>query len=94
MPALHYQAQVGQAVTIDLEAMPGAALIWDAPPAPSDCTLSRAEGVQTGADIGGPALQRFILVCRTPGRLELRFEKKRPWEAIVRAVQPVSVDVS
>ena len=98
MPAIdhapmHLQASTGQALTIELESFPGAGLTWQAPAAPAGCSLSAADSQPTGVGVGGPARQRFVLTCHQPGERQLRFELKRPWEAELRAVQPVLVSV-
>ena len=92
-PPIQLQASVAQTLVIELEAMPGAALVWSSPAVPDGCTLTRADSVPDGSGIGGPVRQRFMLVCGAPGRLQLRFELGRPWERVVRAVQPVEVEV-
>lgn len=92
-PPIRLQASVAQTLVIELEAMPGAALVWSPPAAPDGCTLTRADSVPDGSGIGGPARQRFMLVCGTPGQRQLRFELGRPWESVVRAVQQVEVEV-
>ena len=91
---MHLQASAGQALTIELESTPGAGVVWQPPGAPTGCTLSDAGAVPSGSGVGGSATQRFVLVCHQPGERQLRFELKRPWEAEVRAVQPVVVRVS
>lgn len=93
-PPLHLQAGAGQALTIPLEAMPGAGMLWQAPAAPAGCTLTEADRKPAGPGVGGPVLQRFVLTCDAPAEHQLRFEYKRPWEAEVRAVQTVRVRVA
>ena len=90
---LHLHTSAGQALTIELESMPGAGVTWQTPAAPAGCSLTTADSQPAGAGVGGPALQRFVLTCDKPGEHPLRFELKRPWEAEVRAVQPVVVTV-
>jgi hypothetical protein len=94
-PPIDVAAAVGAPVAIELEALPGAALVWAVADAalPTGCTLTRRDNVPAGAGIGGPVRQRFELVCDAPGTHQLRFELKRPWEDVVRAVQEVRVDV-
>lgn len=94
-PPIDLAAGVGAPTTIELEAMPGAALVWALPDAalPAGCTLTRQDSVPAGAGVGGPVRQRFVLTCDAPGTHRLRFELKRPWEDVVRAVQEVRVDV-
>lgn len=99
MPAIdhapmHLQASAGQALTIALQSMPGAGVVWLLPGAPAGCTLSESASQASGAGVGGPSLQHFVLTCSRAGQHHLRFELKRPWEAEVRAVQPVLVTVS
>ena len=100
-PPMVMQAGVGQALVIELSAMPGAGMVWQPPAAPPGCSLSEQDMVQAGGpaggqgagQVGGPARQRFVLTCAKPGRLHLSFTYKRPWEAEVRAVQAVTVTV-
>src|SRR5262245_36030728 len=92
-PLIRLEAGVGQTLVIELESMPGAGVVWSPTPVPDDCTLTRSDSVPTGPGIGGPALQRFVFTCGKSGRRRLRFELKRPWESVVRAVQLVEVDV-
>lgn len=95
-PPITLQARTGEAVEIALDAMPGAGLQWQAPAAPAGCTLAEADGQapqDTGAGVGGGTRQRFLLTCSTPGTHTLTFDYKRPWEAAVRACQPVVVQV-
>lgn len=92
-PPLHLQAHAGQALTVQLESMAGAGLVWQAPAAPAGCSLAEADSAAAGAGVGGPTLQRFVLTCGQAGERHLRFELKRPWESEVRAVQAVVVTV-
>ena len=87
------QAQAGQALHIDLGALPGAGMVWQAPAAPDGCTLEDGGMQAAGAGVGGAAQQRFILTCNTPGERSLQFSYKRPWESEVRARQTVKVSV-
>ena len=91
---LYLQASIGQALTIELEFFPGAGMTWQAPAAPAGCSLIAADSQAAGAGVGGAALQRFVLSCAQAGKRRLRFELKRPWEAEVRAVQPVIVNIT
>lgn len=91
---MHLQASAGQALTIALESSPGAGVVWQPPSTPAGCTLSEAAALPSGSGVGGSATQRFVLVCQQAGARHLRFELKRPWEAEVRAVQPVVVTVA
>ena len=107
MPAIDHtpmllQASAGQVLTIDLQSMPGAGVVWQLPGAPAGCTVRAADsqasaggsgGLGGAGGVGGPALQRFELVCASVGQHHLRFELNRPWESEVRAVQPVVVTV-
>ena len=99
MPAIyhapmHLQAAAGQPLRIELEAMPGAGVVWALPAAPPGCRLDALESQPAGAGVGGATLQRFTLICDQAGRHSLRFELKRPWESEVRAVQPIEVTVT
>jgi predicted secreted protein len=98
MPAIdhapmHLLARAGQALTIELESIPGAGVTWQLPAAPAGCSLTAADSQPASAGVGGAALQRFVLTCDQAGERRLRFELKRPWESEVRAVQPVVVSV-
>ena len=93
-PPMHLQASAGQALTIALESTPGAGVVWQLPAAPAGCTLSEAGALPSGGGVGGSATQRFVLTCHQAGERHLRFELKRPWEAELRAVQPVVVSVA
>ncbi len=90
---IQLQSSVGQPLLIELEATPGAAVVWSPPVAPDDCTLTQSDSVPDGSGVGGQALQRFTFVCTSAGQRQLRFELRRPWETVVRAVQRVDVDV-
>jgi len=92
-PPIILQASAGQAVQISLDAMPGAGMQWQAPPAPPGCTLTDAGFGEAGAGVGGAVQQRFVLTCAGPGAHTLRFDYKRPWEDTVRARQTVQVKV-
>ena len=99
MPAIDHapmqlQAAAGQPMHIQLEAMPGAGVMWSLSAAPPGCRLQSLDSLPAGAGVGSAALQRFELVCSQPGRHSLRFELKRPWETAVRAVQQVEVTVT
>ena len=91
---MHLQAAAGQPLHIELEAMPGAGVVWALPAAPSGCRLETLDSLPAGAGVGSATLQRFVLSCDQPGRHSLRFELKRPWESEVRAVQPIEVTVT
>lgn len=93
LPPLHLQAAAGQPLLIALESLPGGGWLWQPPTAPAGCSLAEAPSVPAGAGTGGPAEQRFVLTCAAPGTRTLRFERKRPWEAGVQAVQRVQVEV-
>jgi Chagasin family peptidase inhibitor I42 len=91
-PPLVIESVVAHEVVIELEATPGAAMMWQRPNPPAGCQLSEGEIVpKPGSAIGGQALQRFVFCCVRPGQVELLFELKRPWESEVRAVQQVTV---
>lgn len=92
-PPITLQASAGQAVQISLDAVPGAGMQWQAPPAPPGCTLTDAGFSESGSGVGGGGQQRFVLTCPSPGERTLRFDYKRPWEDAVRARQTVKVKV-
>ncbi len=91
---LHLQARAGQALTIALDAQPGAGLVWQPPAAPAGCQLTSAGGQSAGAGDGAATVQSFVLTCAGAGQRQLRFELKRPWEIEVRTVQRVIVEVA
>lgn len=92
-PPLQLQASVGQALTIALPSTPGSGVLWQLPAAPTGCSLTEADSQVSGAGIGGVSRQQFVLTCAAAGQHDLRFELKRPWESVLRAVQPVRVTV-
>jgi predicted secreted protein len=94
-PPITLQAHAGQSIEIALDAMPGAGLQWQLPAAPSGCTLTEAAARpgDSGSGVGGGTRQRFVLTCSGTGDHLLSFDYKRPWEAAVRARQPVRVQV-
>jgi predicted secreted protein len=90
---MDFHPAVGEQIVVELPSMPGAGVVWAAPAAPAGCTITQIDSKPDGSGIGGPALQRFVISCSKPGKWQLRFELKRPWEDTVRAVQPVDIDV-
>ena len=88
---MHLQASVGQALQIELESLPGAGMVWQAPAAPAGCTRSVAHSRALGAGVGGPVMQCFVLNCDRAAEHVLLFELKRAWAIEVRALQPVWV---
>jgi len=71
---------VGQPLTIDLQAMPGAGYMWviDQPPPALEVLDNKV--VAQSEEVGGPSLQRFTLLPRQPGDYSLIFGLKRRWE--------------
>lgn len=92
-PLMTLRASTGHPVEIALVAVPGAGVKWHAPPVPADCTIEEAAPEPLDEGIGGSTRQRFLVTVSTPGVRELTFEYRRPWEPVVRAVQPVVLDV-
>jgi Chagasin family peptidase inhibitor I42 len=92
-PALSLQARAGQALTIALDAQPGAGLLWHAPPAPPGCTLVADGRSEAGAGDGGAVQQRFLFTAAAAGEHTLRFVLQRSWDDQPHAVQPVTVQV-
>ncbi|MER8937559.1 protease inhibitor I42 family protein, partial [Mesorhizobium opportunistum] len=90
---MNFQPAIGEQIVVELPATPGAGVVWSVPPAPAGCTITQIESKPDNTGIGGTTLQRFTVSCGKPGQIQLRFELKRPWEDIVRAVQPVTIDV-
>ena len=91
--AIELQGTVGAGVVIELAAYPGAGAVWSAPTPPPGCRIEDAGRVAADAAVGGPVTQRFRFSADSPGRYALQFELKRPWEAVVRAQQPVLIDI-
>jgi predicted secreted protein len=67
-------------LTIDLQAIPGAGYKWVIEQSPPELELQEDNVVAQSEKVGGPALQRFILVPRQPGDYSLVFGLKRKWE--------------
>ena len=74
------KAVVGQPLTIDLQAMPGAGYMWVVEQLPPEMEVGEDKVIAQSEKVGGPALQRFILIPRQAGDYSLVFGLKRKWE--------------
>jgi predicted secreted protein len=73
-------AVVGQPLTIDLQAIPGAGYMWEIEQLPPELEVREDKVIAQSEKIGGPSLQRFILIPAQPGEYTLLFGLKRNWE--------------
>lgn len=92
-PTLQLQATAGQPLLILLDALPGAGLLWQAPPAPAGCQLVADGQAPAGAGEGSSVQQRFAFTAPAAGHHLLRFMLQRSWDQQPHAVQPVAVRV-
>jgi predicted secreted protein len=74
------KAVVGQPLTIDLQAMPGAGYMWVVEQLPPELEVGEDKVIAQSEEVGGPSLQRFILIPSQPGDYSLIFGLKRKWE--------------
>ncbi len=74
------KAVVGQPLTIDLQAMPGAGYMWVVEQLPPELEVGEDKVIAQSEEVGGPSLQRFILIPSQPGEYSLIFGLKRKWE--------------
>ena len=74
------KAVVGQPLTIDLQAIPGAGYMWGIERLPPELEVSEDKVIAQSEEVGGPSLQRFVLVPSQPGDYSLVFGLKRKWE--------------
>ena len=74
------KAVVGQPLTIDLQAMPGAGYMWGIEHLPPGLEVGEDKVIDQSEEVGGPSLQRFILIPSRPGDYSLIFSLKRKWE--------------
>ena len=84
---------VGEILTIDLEAMPGAGYMWELTPDSERIELVRQEVISTSKAVGGYATQRFSIVVRKPGSYSVNFLLKRTWEKNAVKTAEFSVQV-
>jgi predicted secreted protein len=73
-------AFVGQPLTIDLQAIPGAGYMWVVEQLPPELEVVDDKVIAQSEKVGGPSLQRFIFTPRQPGDYSLVFGLKRKWE--------------
>ena len=71
---------IGQAFTIDLEAIPDGGYLWGIVQKPTELELIGQEVLAISKDIGGNSIQRFTLSAQRAGIYSLTFELKRSWE--------------
>jgi predicted secreted protein len=71
---------VGKPLTIDLQALPGAGYMWEINQLPPALEVLEDKVVAQSEEVGGPSLQRFILLASQPGDYSLVFGLKRKWE--------------
>ena len=71
---------VGQPLTIDLQAIPGAGYMWVIEQSHPALEVQENKVIAQSEEVGGPSLQRFILLPRQPGDFSLVFGLKRTWE--------------
>jgi predicted secreted protein len=74
------KAVVGQPLTIDLQAIPGAGYMWGIEQLPPELEVSEDKVIAQSEEVGGPSVQRFVLVPSRPGDYSLVFGLKRKWE--------------
>ena len=92
-PTLELRGVAGKPVHLELEAVPGAGVMWIAPAPPANCQLAEGERRAMDGGVGGAVKQHFEFTAARPGRYVLEFAYKRRWETEVRAAQPVRIDV-
>jgi len=85
---------VGQPLTIDLQAIPGAGYMWEIEPPPLALEVLDNMVVAQSEEVGGPALQRFTLLPHKPGDYSLVFSLKRKWEKQSARTKIFSVHVT
>ena len=73
-------AAVGQPLTIDLQALPGAGYMWEINKPPQELELVEDKVVALSEEVGGPSLQRFTILPRQVGDYALVFDLRRKWE--------------
>lgn len=92
-PTLPQLATAGQPLAIVLDALPGAGLLWQAPPPPAGCQLVADGRAPAGAGDGSSVQQRFLFTAPAAGSHSLRFVLQRSWDDAPQAVQMVAVTV-
>lgn len=92
-PPIELTGAATTGVVVELVSLPGAGAIWATPDMPTGCQVEDAGHVVDRSAVGGAVTHRFRITARRPGRYALRFELKRPSEAVAREVQPVTVDL-
>ena len=85
---------VGQPLTIDLQAIPGAGYMWVIDQPPPELEVVEEKVVAQSEQVGGPSLQRFTLLLHKPGDYSLVFGLKRKWEKESARTKVFTVHVS
>jgi predicted secreted protein len=88
------KAVVGQPLTIDLQAIPGAGYMWEIEQLPPELEVSENTVIAQSGEVGGPSLQRFIFVPHQPGDYSLVFGLKRKWEKESTRTKAFTIHVS
>jgi predicted secreted protein len=88
------KAIVGQPLTIDLQAIPGAGYMWEIEQLPPELEVREDKVIAQSEEVGGPSLQRFILIPAQPGDYSLVFGLKRKWEKGSTRIKEFTVHVT
>ena len=87
-------ASVGQPLTIDLQAIPGAGYMWVIEQSAPALEVQEDKVVAQSEEVGGPSLQRFTFLPRQPGDFSLVFGLKRKWEKESARTQKFTIHVT
>jgi len=88
------KAVVGQPLTIDMQAVPGAGYMWVLDQLPPGLEGGEDKVIAQSEEVGGPSLQRFTFVPRQPGDYSLVFSLKRKWEKESARTKAFTIHVS
>ncbi len=88
------KAVVGQPLTIDLQALPGAGYMWVIEHLPPELEAGEDKVIAQSEGVGGPSLQRFVFIPAQPGDYSLVFGLKRKWEKESTRIKEFTVHVS
>ncbi len=83
----------GQALAIDLQALPGAGYMWVVEQLPPELEVLEDKVVAQSEEVGGPSLQRFTLRSTQPGDYSVVFGLKRRWERQSARTQTFTIHV-
>ena len=89
-----WMGAVGQPITIDLQAIPGAGYMWEIEPPPPALEVLDDKVVAQSEEVGGPVLQRFTLLPRQPGDYALVFGLRRKWEKQAARTKIITIHVT